>query len=373
MTPAASVYGDDLLEDGGGGGGGGAGDNSQVNIELERQLLEQRLRQQQRESEEDGRWLAEEETNLKKRLSIVTSFSDRSDADSVEGSPLHHGGSAPTPPPLSSATPPSTVCCTGSLHDSSERDRSSTPLSNGSAEERVIVVKKMEPTPTADLDRSNDKVYDCTTGVVKAVMSLSQGVQQSRADQYLELVRRVGMELRTLLSSVDALVPVFPVSAHRQVEMAHKVLSKDMGELVNAMKLAQSYSTTTLDAEYRKGMLSAAHILAMDAKNLLDVIDSIRIRYPDVNTYICTGLRVHTVENDVGETEREVQPAVQEAPSHGSLECQRKMAVPSSALSTVMVQQPIYSAATKPPPSSTASSVPIMQKLSSAPSNATDS
>lgn len=29
-------------------------------------------------------------------------------------------------------------------------------------------------------------------------------------------------------------------------------------------------------------MLSAAHILAMDAKNLLDVIDSIRIRYPDI-------------------------------------------------------------------------------------------
>jgi len=120
-------------------------------------------------------------------------------------------------------------------------------------------------------------------------------------------------------------------------------------------------------------MLSAAHILAMDAKNLLDVIDSIRIRYPDVNTYICTGLRVQTVENDVGDTEREVRPAVQEAPSHESLERQRKMAVPSSALSTVMVQQPIYSAASKPPLLSTASSVPIMQKLSSAPSNATDS
>jgi len=34
--------------------------------------------------------------------------------------------------------------------------------------------------------------------------------------------------------------------------MAHKVLSKDMAELVSSMKLAQSYSTTTLDAEYRK-------------------------------------------------------------------------------------------------------------------------
>jgi hypothetical protein len=122
-----------------------------------------------------------------------------------------------------------------------------------------------------------------------------------------------------------------------------------------------------------RGMLSAAHILAMDAKNLLDVIDSIRMRYPDVNTYICTGIPVQTVENDVGETEREVRPAMQEAQSHGSLERQKKMAVPSSALSAVMVQQPIYSAATKPPPLSTASAVPIMQKLSSAPSNATDS
>lgn len=36
-----------------------------------------------------------------------------------------------------------------------------------------------------------------------------------------------------------------------------------------------------------RGMLSAAHILAMDAKNLLDVIDSIRIRYPYVDNQIC--------------------------------------------------------------------------------------
>jgi hypothetical protein len=117
-------------------------------------------------------------------------------------------------------------------------------------------------------------------------------------------------------------------------------------------------------------MLSAAHILAMDAKNLLDVIDSIRIRYPDVNTYICTSIPVRTVENDVGETRREVRPALQEAPSAvmqdtsllGSLECQRKSAVPSSAMSNVMIQQPIYSAATKPPLSSIASAVPIVQK-----------
>lgn len=83
-------------------------------------------------------------------------------------------------------------------------------------------------------------------------MYIFAGVQQSKADQYLELVRRVGIELRALLSSVDVLVEILPISAHREVEMAHKVLSKDMAELVTAMKLAQNYSATTLDAEYRK-------------------------------------------------------------------------------------------------------------------------
>ncbi|XP_048506563.1 focal adhesion kinase 1 isoform X2 [Athalia rosae] len=226
-------------------------------VDDEQKLLEQRLLEQQRQSEEDSRWLAREE----KRLSIATSGDE-------SGSPL--APRSVTQSPSNEATPINT----GSLGSDKGSDK-------------VIIVKKMEPTPTADLDRTNDKVYDCTTSVVRAVMSLSQGVQQSKAEQYLELVRKVGVELRALLTSVDSLIEILPASAHREVEMAHKVLSKDMAELVSAMKLAQSYSATTLDAEYRKGMLSAAHILAMDAKNLLDVIDSIRIRYPYVDNQIC--------------------------------------------------------------------------------------
>lgn len=58
--------------------------------------------------------------------------------------------------------------------------------------------------------------------------------------------------------------------------MAHKVLSADMAELINSMKLAQKYSTTTLDQEYRRGMLSAGHVLAVDAKHLFDVVDTAR-------------------------------------------------------------------------------------------------
>ena len=127
----------------------------------------------------------------------------------------------------------------------------------------------MEPTPTAPLDRGNDRVYDSTTSVVRAVMSLSQGVQAHQANLYLDLVKKVnmicsalilffilhhqvGLELRELLAAVDRLIPAFPSNTHRQVEMAHKVLSKDMSDLVNSMKLAQKYNNTTVEGEYRK-------------------------------------------------------------------------------------------------------------------------
>lgn len=181
---------------------------------------------------------------------------------------------------LSNSIPGSPSCLS-----STESVRSQSPAGTLTRKPATSIVAA-EPTPTADLDRTNDKVYECTTQVVRAVMSLSQGVQQSHADQYLDLVRKVGLELRSLLTSVDSLVDLFNSAAKREVELAHKVLSKDMSNLVDAMKLAQQYSSTTLDADYRKGMLGAAHVLAMDAKNLLDVVDSIRQRYPEVDNYI---------------------------------------------------------------------------------------
>lgn len=41
-----------------------------------------------------------------------------------------------------------------------------------------------------------------------------------------------------------------------------------------------------------RGMLSAAHVLAMDAKNLLDVVDSIRIKNKHVDDFIRSGHEV---------------------------------------------------------------------------------
>ena len=78
--------------------------------------------------------------------------------------------------------------------------------------------QELRPTPTAALDRTNDSAYESTTSVVRAVMSLSQCVQQTDSTRYLDAVRRVGVELRQLLANVDQLMPAFPQASHRQVK-----------------------------------------------------------------------------------------------------------------------------------------------------------
>ncbi|XP_063919598.1 focal adhesion kinase 1 isoform X7 [Zophobas morio] len=317
-SPQQSLYGDLLLDK--------ARFTNQSNFN--HKVLEERLRQQQKESEEDSRWLAETETNLKKRLSIATPSTEvdtlHSNSQSLNSLPTSPNYSSTATQQLSSSLANMSFSGNGRQSSTGSQCSSKSHSPSGSITNTMTTVGKTErsltpnsgsesgdagkpkmatPTPTADLDRTNDKVYDCTTQVVKAVMSLSQGVQQSHADQYLDLVRRVGLELRGLLASVDEIVNFFPTSAQREVEMAHKVLSKDMGELVSAMKLAQHYSQTTLDNEYRKGMLAAAHVLAMDSKNLLDVVDTIRMRYPQFNKHL------FKVDDPIPESEStEVEP-----------------------------------------------------------------
>uniref|UniRef100_A0A182SW91 Focal adhesion kinase 1 n=1 Tax=Anopheles maculatus TaxID=74869 RepID=A0A182SW91_9DIPT len=287
------------------------------------QQLEEKLRKQQQESEIDSKWLQQEENNLKKRLSLITanaasmSLDQQTAGPMMEGStpPINGGGSSlsgsyhsqqsphfspqntmsgpqslgdhyPTTPNTSDSRPhtPGSGGGSGSgsggmiKSKSSSMERCTTPQSS----DEKFAVKKVEPTKTMPLDRTNDMVYNATTSVVKSIMALSQGVDRAQAAEYLNLVRNVGFELRDLLGAVDQLSASFPPQRYKEVEMAHKVLSKDMYELVTAMRLAQQYSETTLDAEYRKSMLSAAHVLAMDAKNLLDVVDSIRVRYPNL-------------------------------------------------------------------------------------------
>ncbi|XP_012316630.1 focal adhesion kinase 1 isoform X16 [Aotus nancymaae] len=238
-------------------------------------LMEERLIRQQQEMEEDQRWLEKEERFLKPDVRLSRGSIDREEG-SLQG-PIGNqhiyqpvGKPDPAAPPKKPPRPgaPGHLGSLASLSSPGDSYNEGVKLQP----------QEISPPPTANLDRSNDKVYENVTGLVKAVIEMSSKIQPAPPEEYVPMVKEVGLALRTLLATVDETIPLLPASTHREIEMAQKLLNSDLGELINKMKLAQQYVMTSLQQEYKKQMLTAAHALAVDAKNLLDVIDQARLK-----------------------------------------------------------------------------------------------
>lgn len=241
-------------------------------------LMEERLIRQQQEMEEDQRWLEKEERFLKPDVRLSRG-SDREDG-SLQGLTGNQHIYQPVGKPADPAAPPKKPPRPGAPgHLGSLAGLSSPGDSyNEGVKPWRLQPQDISPLPTANLDRSNDRVYENVTGLVKAVIEMSSKIQPAPPEEYVPMVKEVGLALRTLLATVDDTIPVLPASTHREIEMAQKLLNSDLGELISKMKLAQQYVMTSLQHEYKKQMLTAAHALAVDAKNLLDVIDQARLK-----------------------------------------------------------------------------------------------
>uniref|UniRef100_A0A8D2DLN6 Focal adhesion kinase 1 n=1 Tax=Sciurus vulgaris TaxID=55149 RepID=A0A8D2DLN6_SCIVU len=238
-------------------------------------LMEERLIRQQQEMEEDQRWLEKEERFLKPDVRLSRGSIDREEG-SLQGPTGNQHIYQPVGKPDPAAPPkkpprPGAPGHLGSLASLS---------SPGDSYNEGVKLQPQEisPPPTANLDRSNDKVYENVTGLVKAVIEMSSKIQPAPPEEYVPMVKEVGLALRTLLATVDETIPVLPASTHREIEMAQKLLNSDLGELISKMRLAQQCAMTSLQQEYKKQMLTAAHALAVDAKNLLDAIDQARLK-----------------------------------------------------------------------------------------------
>ncbi|CAH3176069.1 unnamed protein product [Porites lobata] len=260
-------------------------ERAQIELE-ERERFHARLRQQRLESEADSKWLQQEELNIQLPFSPP---------------PVQQSPKTPrTPKTPTTPKTPKTPTLLSPEDNVSIAVESYNPRGSGSfIEQRQPPAAKeyhstaLEPpshqaATIADTslatereddpkeDRSSDSVFVNTTHVVQSVIGLNNGLPFARSEDYPAFVKTIGLSLRDLLARVDDEIHQLDPSSHKEVEMAHKVLSSDMAELINAMKMAQKYSTTTLDQEYRRGMLSAAHVLAVDAKHLFDVVDAAR-------------------------------------------------------------------------------------------------
>ncbi|KAF2362322.1 Serine-threonine/tyrosine-protein kinase catalytic domain [Trinorchestia longiramus] len=206
--------------------------------DLEQRLRETQLREQQRQMLENNQWLANEESGLRIRGPATAAPPDRHDPDQE--------------------------------HQQQPAKDTASPK---------LVVKATEPGRTADLDRTGDTIYTFTIEVVKAITKLSELVRENNTSLYLDHVREIGTVLRQLLAEADGLIEKVPQDSFSRITMAHQVLSKDMSDLVEAYKLAKKYSATTIDFDYNKGLLTALHALAFDSKNLLDVLDEVRLQH----------------------------------------------------------------------------------------------
>ncbi|XP_024122772.1 focal adhesion kinase 1 isoform X11 [Oryzias melastigma] len=240
-------------------------------------LMEEQLMIQQQQMEEDQRWLEEEERLLKPDTRSSRGSLDREDSGPQQPTGNQHiyqpVGKAEHAAPPKKPPRPGAQTQVGSLACLNTGDGY-----NDGVKPWRLQPQEISPPPTANLDRSNDKVYENVTGLVKAVIEMSSKIQPAPPEEYVPMVKDVGLALRTLLATVDETLPQLPASTHREIEMAQKLLNSDLAELIGKMKLAQQYVMTSLQQDYKKQMLTAAHALAVDAKNLLDVIDQSRLK-----------------------------------------------------------------------------------------------
>jgi len=130
---------------------------------------------------------------------------------------------------------------------------------------------------TSEESRSGDAPYTSTAAVVCAVMDLCQAVQNScPVENYTQLVKKIGLQLRQLIMSVDIELAVFPATVAETIVNRQTLANRAMASLVVAMRQAQQYSTTVVAGEYSRAMLAEARALALNAKQLFDILDDAR-------------------------------------------------------------------------------------------------
>nr|XP_046190479.1 protein-tyrosine kinase 2-beta-like [Oncorhynchus gorbuscha] len=207
--------------------------------QMERERMQETMRQQKQQMMEDNKWLTKEERLLDPMR--------QEDAPSPLSPEAEAGHAAPDKPP-----------------------RLTAPTAQADPTAQAA--------PTAELDRSGDQVYQAVMELVKVVVQLKNDVNTLQPEQYINIVKSVGLTLRSLIHSVDGILPTLHESIRTEIEGTQKLLNNDMSELISKMRLAQQNAITSLKEECKKQMLTAAHNLAMDGKNLLDAVDQARVR-----------------------------------------------------------------------------------------------
>uniref|UniRef100_H2YTK2 non-specific protein-tyrosine kinase n=1 Tax=Ciona savignyi TaxID=51511 RepID=H2YTK2_CIOSA len=234
-------------------------------LQLEESKLEENLRLQQKQAEADKLWLQQEEQQLNPERTPTNG--------DVEQDPDHLYQSADE---------------VRQRREAEKRDERPTPTFDAPSQtpaqplherrpDRRSKTGTLSPTPTMKLDREGDTVYRDTMLVVKAVLQANQEIMGAKSEEIFVLVKNIGKALKELCTSLDQEITSLPADYHREIDMAQKTTNKDLAQVINQMKLVKRFYSTTQVTDYKKCMMAATQVLAMDAKNLLDVVDKARL------------------------------------------------------------------------------------------------
>ncbi|XP_038824647.1 protein-tyrosine kinase 2-beta-like [Salvelinus namaycush] len=225
--------------------------------QMERQRMQETMRQQKQQMMEDNKWLTKKEKLLGPMGQEGTTkplLPEPETGHAPPDKPLHLTG------PTAQARPTAQTAPTAQAAPTAQ------------------VAPTAQARPTAELDRSDDKVYQAVMELVQVVVQLKNDVNTLQPEEYITVIKSVGLTLRSLIHSVDDILPTLHKSIRTEIEGTQKLLNNDMSELISKMRLAQQNAVTSLKEECKKQMLTAAHNLAMDGKNLLDAVDQARVR-----------------------------------------------------------------------------------------------
>ncbi|XP_065184091.1 focal adhesion kinase 1-like isoform X1 [Sycon ciliatum] len=146
---------------------------------------------------------------------------------------------------------------------------------NGHPSEAAEVEATRQQTNGADSEQKKEAdapdvlVLNSTMSVVEAVVTFNGKVQMAKYATFVESVVDIGKKLRGLVAIIDDRAKSLAPERQNQVQMCHKTLTSDMSKLVEAMQLAMKYQDTSVEHEFRRSMMQAAHMLALNTRHML--------------------------------------------------------------------------------------------------------
>jgi len=242
-------------------------------MKIEEDILQSTLQRQKDQQQANDEWLKQNEKNMTKDalVSNMTSScnsipppnnvgSQNSLIDNVSSEASSSGSSVPA----SSSNPPA------------KPPRNPNTKANTIQSLPKMEFQEVKPTPTMQIDRNNDEIYKTTMQVVKSVLEANHNILKAKSGQILEYVKEIGGSLKNLSTSVTSILQHLNKDFHKEIDSAQKTCNKDLSQIITQMRLVNKFINTSQSLDYKKCLMAANQVLAMDVKNLLDVCDQAR-------------------------------------------------------------------------------------------------